>query len=133
MFYVKSKKDNNKYYYQQPELVDTQQVNNIIDMFNTNGNTSMSDIQSLIISLDSGLKPLNSYDLCGCSSLINLLKIQMEKIIELEALIPKKLYLAEAFNTSIPTVVNTAYVQYIQKYGVPNDGIFLPELLAEFS
>ena len=133
MFYVKSKKDSNKYYYQQPELVDTQQVNNIIDMFNTNGNTSMSDIQSLIISLDSSLKPLNSYDLCGCSSLINLLKIQMEKIIELEALIPKKLYLAEAFNTSIPTVVNTAYVQYIQKYGVPNDGIFLPELLAEFS
>jgi hypothetical protein len=135
MFYVKSKKDNNKYYYEQPELVDTQKVNDIIDMFNNDSNNSnLSNIQSLVDSLDSiSTLTTNGYDLCGCLTLVNLLKIQMNKIIELEKLIPKKSFLLTPFNTNVETVINTAYIQYIQKYGIPSDGIFLPDLLAEFS
>ena len=33
----------------------------------------------------------------------------------------------------VDTAIRTEYIMYIQKYGVPEDGIFIPSLLAEFT
>ena len=33
----------------------------------------------------------------------------------------------------VDTAIRTEYIKYIQKYGVPDDGIFIPSLLAEFT
>lgn len=35
----------------------------------------------------------------------------------------------ETINMTIPTIVSSKHVLYIQKYGVPNDGIFLQTIL----
>ena len=64
-----------------------------------------------------------------------ILTASISKISILETIIAKKNLFSVTtvpIETSIKTEINLKYVKYIQKYGVPDDGIFLPELLAEF-
>lgn len=69
-----------------------------------------------------------------CGTLYDILKINIDKIETLEGMINKNSFtVAKPFDTTITTTLNMQYVYYIQKYGVPDDGIFLEELLAEFA
>lgn len=76
---------------------------------------------------------INHFDYNGCAPLISIIEIMNEKIINLKNQIPEKKFTVDAFNTSINTSLNMQYVLYIQKYGIPDDGIFLEELLNEFA
>lgn len=66
---------------------------------------------------------------------MGILTASISKMSILEGIIARK----NVFNvtsipieTSIRTEINIKYFRYIQKYGVPDDGIFLPDRLAEF-
>lgn len=76
---------------------------------------------------------INHFDYYGCAPLISIIEMMNEKIINLKNQIPEKKFTVDAFNTSINTSLNMQYVLYIQKYGIPDDGIFLEELLNEFA
>ena len=119
-------------FYPEPTSVDVNLLKDIIDMLNRN--TKMSDIKSLIDNLDPFSKVMINYtDPNGIMTLIDLIKIQIDKNTELEKKLTMRHYATRSFNTTIKTVINTQYIKYIEKYGIPNDGIFMPELLAEFS
>lgn len=124
--------DKTKYYYTQGELFTVDEIVAIEDLYTSN--TPFNQIQTIINNLGSGNNVFNNgFDPCGCASLIQLLQIQMNLIIDLESKIPKvRFNMIDPFDTVIPTEVKLDYVKYIQKYGVPDDGVFLPELLAEF-
>lgn len=68
-----------------------------------------------------------------CAISTNIIMIATDKVQTLENIVSgDKFKMDNAFETSIVTTVNTKYIKYIAKYGVPEDGIFLEELLAEF-
>ena len=119
-------------YYTNPEVSNTKQIQNINDMLTSNA--PFNEIQTLINNLGSESNLImNGYDTCGCAGLLQLLQTEMNIIIELEKKIPSNRFnLVKPFDTNIKTVLKTDYVKYILKYGVPDDGVFLPELLAEF-
>jgi hypothetical protein len=69
-----------------------------------------------------------------CETLYDILKINIDKIDNLSGLLNVNSFnVTKPFDTTITTTLNMQYVFYIQKYGVPDDGIFLEELLAEFA
>jgi hypothetical protein len=120
-------------YYEEPEFFTKNDINKIKKMM-ADGYTP-EDIQYELNKLKNKKKnfiyPENS-DSCVCDVAIDLLLDQTQQIIELHALLPKTNFTLEAFDTSIRAVLSWRHVRYIQKYGVPDDGIFLEELLNEF-
>jgi hypothetical protein len=131
-YYVKTDTRKDKFYYIEDDLIDKQEIQNINDMFSAN--KPFNDIKVILDNIGSGIDLFaNGYDPCGCAALIDLLKIQMDIILNLESRLPQvRFNMIEPFDTVIQTEVKLDYVKYIQKYGVPDDGVFLPELLAEF-
>jgi hypothetical protein len=121
-----------KKFYVEPTNVNVDLLKEIIDLLNKN--TKMSVIKPLIDNLDPFSKVLINYtDPNGIMTLIELIKIQIDKNTELEKKLTMRHYATRSFNTTIKTVINTQYIKYIEKYGIPNDGLFIPELLAEFN
>jgi hypothetical protein len=121
-----------KYYYEDDEDIDMDKLNELNIMFTMNipsqnienAINDLIPVPSILINEDT--------DDC-CLLLLNLLKIQMDKIILLESKICKNSFtLKDTIKTSVKTVLNMAYVKYILKYGVPDDGVYNPILLAEF-
>jgi hypothetical protein len=71
---------------------------------------------------------------CDCSIYIQLIQDSVNKIVELDGKIPRPNFnVTQAFNTSMKTVLSWRHVKYIQKHGVPDDGVFIEELLNEFN
>lgn len=63
----------------------------------------------------------------------SLLQCANDKITQLEKMMPgNKFNVDIAFSTQIVTSIKSSYLLYIEKYGIPDDGIFLEELLMEF-
>ena len=122
----------NKSIYAQPSNINIEIVNEIIELYNIN--SELADIKLLIDQLDLFTQVLQNYtDINGIIILIKLLKIQINKNIKLENDLANRYYKMMSFDTSIKTIINDKYVKYIQKYGIPEDGIFIPILLNEFS
>lgn len=70
---------------------------------------------------------------CDCSIYIQVIQDSVQKMIQLDGQIPKPNFnVDKPFNTSMRTVLSWRHVRYIQKYGVPDDGVFVEELLNEF-
>jgi hypothetical protein len=121
-----------KKFYIQPTSVDTQLLKEIIDLLNKN--TKMSIIKPLIDKLDPFSSVMINYtDSTGLMDLIKLTKLQIEQNVELERKLLMRHYITRSFNTTIKTVINFKYIKYVQKYGMPEDGIFVQELLDEFN
>ena len=113
--------------------VNSDLLKQIIELLNKNG-SKLSDIKLLINDLDPFSQVLTNYsDMNGLIALVKIINIQIDKNIALEKQLLMKHYVSKSFNTTIKTVINTQYIKYIEKYGIPNDGIFIPELLAEFN
>jgi hypothetical protein len=130
--YSKNSCSHGKKYFTQPTNIDTDLLKEIIDLLNKN--TKMSIIKPLIDKLDPFSHVIENYtDRNGLMGLIELIKIQIEKNTDLEKKLLMRHYVSKSFNTTIKTVINIKYIKYIEKYGIPNDGIFMPELLAEFN
>jgi len=130
--YALNKCSHHKKFYLEPTSIDVNLLKEIIDLLNKN--TKMSDIKPLIDNLDPFSKVMINYsDSNGIMTLLELIKIQVDKNTELEKKLTMRHYATKSFNTTIKTVINTQYVKYIEKYGIPNDGLFIPELLAEFN
>lgn len=130
--YSTNKCSHAKKFYSQPTSVDTELLKEIIDSLNKNA--KMSIIKPLVDKLDPFSEVLTNYtDTNGLIALINLVKLQVDKNVDLERKLLMRHYTTRSFNTTIKTVINTQYIKYIQKYGIPSDGIFIPELLAEFN
>jgi hypothetical protein len=130
--YSTNKCYHNKIYYSQPTEIDTELLKEISDLLNKN--SKMSIIKPLVNKLDEFSDVMINYtDSNGLVALINLLKLQLDKYSELENKLSMTRYATKSFNTTIKTVINARYVKYIEKYGLPCDGIFIPELLAEFN
>jgi hypothetical protein len=130
--YSSHKGSRTKKFYIEPTNVNVDLLKEIIDLLNKN--TKMSVIKPLIDNLDPFSKVLINYtDPNGIMTLIELIKIQIDKNTELEKKLTMRHYATRSFNTTIKTVINTQYIKYIEKYGIPNDGLFIPELLAEFN
>lgn len=120
-------------YYENPEILGKNDINKVNEMF-SNG-SSPEEIQSELIKMKNKKNNFIYSELdpgCGCDAALDLLLAQTQKIISLEAQLPKTNFTLEAFDTSIRAVLSWRHVKYIQKYGVPDDGIFLEELLNEF-
>ena len=130
--YSTNKCSHNKIYYSQPTDVDTELLKEINDLLNKNSKISI--IKPLVNKLDKFSDVMINYtDSNGLLALINLLKLQVDKNIDLENRLSTNRFATKSFTTTIKTVINARYVKYIEKYGIPCDGIFIPELLAEFN
>lgn len=119
----------NKYYYDNDDI----QYNLLKDLQKLyNSNATIEDIQLEITALEK-INNMYSNNTSEYNLILNLLKSNLQRIINLQKLLPGSNFnVDKPFNTAIVTSLNTKYVLYIQKYGVPDDGIFLEELLAEF-
>ncbi len=122
----------NKYYYE-VEDVNLKEFRKIEKMLANNEPTSI--IQASI----DNLNRLNSIFINNSSAqqcpAMAILTASISKILLLETIIAKKntfKVTITPIEAAIKTEINLKYVKYIQKYGIPDDGVFLPELLAEF-
>ena len=119
----------NKYYYEH-EYIYFNKIIKIEDMLNND--EPLSDIQSIIFEINKTNNIfINNTTNTQCP-IMQLLTSSINKINKLESMIPKKNNFhagCTPVDTSIKTVINMSYVKYILKYGVPFDGVFLPELL----
>jgi hypothetical protein len=118
-----------KYYYDNDDI----QYNLLLDLQKLyDSNATIEDIQQQITTLEK----INNIYINNTSEynlILNLLKSNLQRIINLQKLLPGTNFnVDKPFNTAIITSLNMKYVLYIEKYGVPDDGVFLEELLAEF-
>jgi hypothetical protein len=130
MYYVKPLFFKKKHYYEKEAEICNKAIKDLCILLDG----TSTDIKN---QLDKFKKPsifTNQINDCSCSIFIKCIDKLVDKITDLENKICNKNFsLVKAFDTSIKSVLSPRYVHYIKKYGVPDDGIFLEELLSEFT
>ena len=133
MYYVRPFFFKKKHYYEKEANISKNDLDDLGQLLGDNA--TPDDIKNALDKLKKKSDVfINQIDYCDCSIYIDYMNILLDKITDLENKIPRNNFsLVEAFNTSITSVLSWRHVKYIQKYGVPDDGIFLEELLNEFA
>jgi hypothetical protein len=133
----------NKHYYSNEDLVQINKINNIKNLIKNTDNIDFNNplevikygenVRDAINDLKKNNTIINNIDNCDRLELIELIEIKNNRLLDIEYKLNRNnTFMVEGFNTIISTSISPKYILYIQKYGVPNDGIFIEELLQEF-